>query len=67
MNDKITVHDHMTHVVRDSLTGHEQIGKLHFDLKIMSLHIYRKTMHFLKASTANYESKVYLLSNEILF
>ena len=44
----------------DILIGHEQIGNLHFDMKIIFHCIFiGKTMHFLKASTVNYGSKVY--------
>ena len=33
---ELTLHDHMTHVVEiDILTGHEEIGSLHFNLKII--------------------------------
>ena len=33
---KLTVQDHMANVVKiDILTGHEDIGNLHFDLKII--------------------------------
>ena len=49
----------------DILIGHEQIGNLHFDMKIIFHCIFiGKTMHFLKASTVNYqyESKVYCLT-----
>ena len=43
----------MTHVVKiDTLTGHEETGNLHFIYSedYFSLHIYRKTMHFLKTN-----------------
>ena len=63
-NEKLTVRDHMTHVIKiDSFTGHEEIGYLHFDLKIIFLlHIYRKSMHVLKACTVKYECITYCLS-----
>ena len=33
---KLSVHDHMTHVVEiDILTGNDEIGNLHFNLKII--------------------------------
>ena len=33
---KLPVHDHMTHVVKiDILTGHEEMGNLHFIQKII--------------------------------
>ena len=33
---KLPVHDHMTHAVEiDILTGHEETGNLHFNLKII--------------------------------
>ena len=61
---KLHVYDHMTHVVKiNILTGHEETGNLHFILKIIfSLHIYRKTMHFLKTCTIYFESIAYCLT-----
>ena len=58
MNKKIRVHNHVTHVVKiDILTGHEKVGNLHFILKIIfSLHIYRKTVYYLKTSVVNYKN-----------
>ena len=42
----------MTQVVKIYiLTGHEDVGHLHF-----ILYIYRKKMHFLKTCTVSYES-----------
>ena len=48
----------MTHVVEiDILTGHEETGNLHFILKdYFSLHVYWKTMFFLKTCTIYFES-----------
>ena len=38
---KLPVHDYMTHVIKiDILTGHEEIGDLHFILKIIFLCIF---------------------------
>ena len=47
---KLPVHDHMTHVVKiDIITGREEKGGFTFYSEdYSSLHIYRKTMHFLK-------------------
>ena len=47
---KLPVFDDMTHMIEiDIVTGHEEIGNLHFFPEaLFSLHIYRKNMHFLK-------------------
>ena len=37
-------------------TGHEELGKFHFYSENFSLHIDRKTMHFLKTFRVNYDS-----------
>ena len=58
------MHDHMTHVVKiDILTCQEETGNLHFYLEdYFSLHIYRKTMRFLKPCTIYFESIAYCLT-----
>ena len=63
-NKIITVHDHMTHVVKiDIITRHEEKGNLHFILKIIFHCIFiEKNMHFLKTYTVNYESIAYCLT-----
>ena len=56
--EKIFIHDHITHVVKiDIFIGHEDIGNLHFILKIFfhCIFIEKKLMRFLKTSTFNYE------------
>ena len=51
---KLTVHDHMTHVVKiDILTGREEIGNLYFDLNSIFIAHLSKTKHFLKTCTVN--------------
>ena len=55
----------MTRMVKiDIPTSHEQIGNLHFDLKIIFHCIFiKKNMHFLTASIVNnYESKAYCIT-----
>ena len=61
---RLPVHDHMTHVVKiDILSGHKEKGNLHFVLKIIFLlHIYRKTMQFLKTFTIYFESIAHCLT-----
>ena len=40
---KVLVHNHMTHVIKIKIhTGHEEIGNLHFILKIIFLCIFIK-------------------------
>ena len=50
---KLSVHDHMIHIVKmDIPTGHEEIGNLHYGLKIIFHCIFiEKHMHFLKTCT----------------
>ena len=50
---KLPTHDHMTHVIKiDIITGHEEMGKLHFILKFIFNCIFiEKNMHFLKTCT----------------
>ena len=61
---KLPALDHMTHVVRNGIpTSHEETGNLHFILNIiLSLQIYRKTKHFLKICSVDYESIAYCLT-----
>ena len=55
---QLPAQDHMTHVVKiDFLTGHKEIGNLHFILKIIFQCIFTKNVHFLKSCTVYYESK----------
>ena len=57
----------MTHMVKiDIHTGQEEIGDLHFIMKIIFLDAYlSKTLHFLKTYTVYYESIAYCLTDEI--
>ena len=69
---KLSVHDHMTHVIKiDILTGHEEPDCLQFILKIIfncevikkqNKTKQKKNMHFLKTCIVNYESKEYCLT-----
>ena len=59
----------MTHVVKiDIIIGHEEKKRLFafYSVDYFSLHIYQKTMPFLKTDTVNSESITYCLSDEIL-
>ena len=58
----VHVHYHMPHVVKiDILTGHEEIGNLHFILKIIFIACLWKNLHFLKTWTVYYEIMAYCL------
>ena len=61
---KIPVHDNMTQIVKiHILTDHEEIGNLHFILKIIFHCIpIKKKMHFLKTCSVIYESIAYCLT-----
>ena len=71
----VPVHVHMTHVVKiDIITGHEgKVVCLFFvffafhSVDHFSLHIYRKTMQFLKTCTVNYERITYCLTKFCYF
>ena len=58
----------MIHVVKvDFVTGHEEMGNLHFILKVIFHYIFiKKNMHLLKTYTFNYEIIAYCLTKFLL-